>query len=101
MPTSTPAKHPDRAAIVLGCDVAALPVADVVADQVRDRPSLGLPNAVFSKAHVAAFCDDHTTARLLLAGGNRRRPRNSGAPVTTDKQFKKDDCALDLVVTAG
>ncbi|MFA7768257.1 helix-turn-helix domain-containing protein [Streptomyces sp. NPDC048723] len=63
-----------RAAIALGYEGAALPVADVLADQamaISDRPSLGLLNAVFGKAHAAAVRGDHTTARQLLAEGRR------------------------------
>ncbi|MFF4448344.1 hypothetical protein [Streptomyces sp. NPDC001502] len=55
-----------RAAIALGYEGAALPVADVLADQamaLSDRPSLGLLDAVFGKAHAAALRGDHTTAR--------------------------------------
>lgn len=63
-----------RAAIALGYEGAVLPVADVLADQamaISDRPSLGLLNAVFGKAHTAALRGDHTTARRLLAQGRR------------------------------
>ncbi|MFE5562891.1 helix-turn-helix domain-containing protein [Streptomyces sp. NPDC056544] len=63
-----------RAAIALGYEGAALPVADVFADQamaISDRPSLGLLNAVFGKAHAAAIRGDHTTARQLLTQGRR------------------------------
>ncbi|MER6487181.1 hypothetical protein V6P99_37490 [Streptomyces virginiae] len=38
---------------------------------LTDRPSLGLLNAVFGKAHTAALRGDHTTARQFLAEGRR------------------------------
>ncbi|MFJ3931718.1 MULTISPECIES: helix-turn-helix domain-containing protein [unclassified Streptomyces] len=61
-----------RAAIALGYEGAALGVADVLADQamaISDRPSLGLLNAVFGKAHAAAVRGDRATARRLLTEG--------------------------------
>ncbi|MFJ3975455.1 helix-turn-helix domain-containing protein [Streptomyces sp. NPDC090021] len=63
-----------RAAIALGYEGAALGVADVLADQaiaISDRPSLGLLNAIFGKAHAAALRGDHATARRLLTDGRR------------------------------
>ncbi|MFE6776552.1 helix-turn-helix domain-containing protein [Streptomyces sp. NPDC057702] len=63
-----------RAAIALGYEGASLPVADVIADQamaISDRPSLGLLNAVYGKAHAAALRGDHVTARELDARGRR------------------------------
>ncbi|MGW0117661.1 helix-turn-helix domain-containing protein [Streptomyces sp. NPDC003327] len=63
-----------RAAIALGYEGAALGVADVLADQalgISDRPSLGLLNAVYGKAHAAALRGDHATARALVARGRR------------------------------
>ncbi|AXE26226.1 XRE family transcriptional regulator [Streptomyces globosus] len=63
-----------RAAIALGYEGAALGVADVLADQaiaISDRPSLGLLNAIFGKAHAAAIRGDHATARKLLTDGRR------------------------------
>ncbi|MFF8262705.1 hypothetical protein [Streptomyces virginiae] len=62
------------AAIALGYEGAALPIADVFADQataISERPSLGLLNAVFGKAHTAALRGDHTIGRQLLAQGRR------------------------------
>ncbi|MFC9815925.1 hypothetical protein ACFVJM_28135 [Streptomyces virginiae] len=38
---------------------------------LNDRPSLGLLNAVFGKAHTAALRGDHTTAGRLLVEGRR------------------------------
>lgn len=63
-----------RAAIALGYEGASLGVADVLADQalaLSDRPSLGLLNAVYGKAHAAALRGDHATARALDARGRR------------------------------
>ncbi|MFE0420921.1 helix-turn-helix domain-containing protein [Streptomyces sp. NPDC058953] len=63
-----------RAAIALGYEGASLGVADVFADQamaIGDRPSLGLLNAVFGKAHAAALRGDEGTARALLTQGRR------------------------------
>ncbi|MEU3608621.1 helix-turn-helix transcriptional regulator [Streptomyces sp. NPDC035033] len=63
-----------RAAIALGYEGASLGVADVLADQamaISDRPSLGLLNAVFGKAHAAALRGDVGEARRLLEEGRR------------------------------
>ncbi|WP_411139939.1 helix-turn-helix domain-containing protein [Streptomyces sp. x-80] len=63
-----------RAAIALGYEGASLPVADVLADQamaVTDRPSLGLLNAIYGKAHAAALRGDRETALKLDAQGRR------------------------------
>lgn len=63
-----------RAAIALGYEGASLGVADVFADQamaINSRPSLGLLNAVFGKAHAAAVRGDEATARTLLEQGRR------------------------------
>nr|WP_272481993.1 XRE family transcriptional regulator [Streptomyces clavuligerus] len=63
-----------RAAIALGYEGASLGVADVLADQamaISDRPSLGLLNAVFGKAHAAALRGDVGTARELMERGRR------------------------------
>ncbi|MFJ7268515.1 helix-turn-helix domain-containing protein [Streptomyces sp. NPDC099050] len=63
-----------RAAIALGYEGASLGVADVLADQaiaVSDKPSLGLLNAIFGKAHAAAIRGDVDTARSLLKQGRR------------------------------
>ncbi|MEV7562691.1 hypothetical protein [Streptomyces sp. NPDC089795] len=79
LPTLRRRRHPrsvrGRAALVLGYEDAALPIAGMYADQAialsNNRPSLGRLNAVFGKAHAAALRGDHTTARQLLAGGRR------------------------------
>lgn len=63
-----------RAAIALGYEGASLGVADVLADQaiaISDKPSLGLLNAIFGKAHAAAIRGDVDTARSLLEQGRR------------------------------
>lgn len=64
-----------RAAIALGYEGAALPVADLFAEQAigiaGDRPSLGLVNAVMGKAHAAAIRGDKAGALALLDQGRR------------------------------
>ncbi|MFD5423181.1 multiprotein-bridging factor 1 family protein [Streptomyces sp. NPDC127069] len=63
-----------RAAIALGYEGASLGVADVLADQalaLSDRPSLGLLNAVYGKAHAAALRGDRAGALALDARGRR------------------------------
>ncbi|MEW2374437.1 helix-turn-helix transcriptional regulator [Streptomyces sp. NPDC006656] len=64
-----------RAAIALGYEGASLGVADMLADQALalsgDRPSLGLLNAVYGKAHAAALRGDRTTALALDERGRR------------------------------
>ncbi|MFF3619460.1 helix-turn-helix transcriptional regulator [Streptomyces sp. NPDC002467] len=63
-----------RAAIALGYEGASLGVADVLADQalaLDERPSLGLLNAIYGKAHAAALRGDHATARDLDERGRR------------------------------
>ncbi|MFB6613249.1 multiprotein-bridging factor 1 family protein [Streptomyces sp. NPDC056367] len=63
-----------RAAIALGYEGASLDVADVLADQalaLGARPSLGLLNAIYGKAHAAALRGDHATARALDERGRR------------------------------
>ncbi|MDT9692504.1 helix-turn-helix transcriptional regulator [Streptomyces sp. P9(2023)] len=63
-----------RAAIALGYEGASLGVADVLADQamaISDRPSLGLLNAIYGKAHAAAIRGDVDTARRLMDDGRR------------------------------
>jgi transcriptional regulator with XRE-family HTH domain len=63
-----------RAAIALGYEGAALPVAQMFADQalaLDSRPSLGRLNAIMGKAHAAAVTGDGRTARELLAEGRR------------------------------
>ncbi|MEU9945953.1 XRE family transcriptional regulator [Streptomyces lavendulae] len=64
-----------RVAIALGYEGASLGVADALADQAialaDGRPSLGLLNAIYGKAHAAALRSDHQTARALDAQGRR------------------------------
>ena len=63
-----------RAAIALGYEGAALPVARMLADQalaLDPSPSLGRLNAVMGKAHAAALSGDGQAARELLARGQR------------------------------
>jgi hypothetical protein len=63
-----------RAAIALGYEGAALPIAQRFADQalaITDRPSLGKLNATMGGAHAAALRGDHGRARELLDDGRR------------------------------
>lgn len=63
-----------RAAIALGYEGAALPVAQMFADQalaLDPSPSLGRLNAIMGKAHAAALSGDSQAARELLAQGRR------------------------------
>ncbi|MEU7764358.1 helix-turn-helix transcriptional regulator [Nocardia sp. NPDC049190] len=63
-----------RAAIALGYEGAALPIADMFADQaiaLSDRPSLGRLNAIMGKAHAAVLRGDKRTARALVETGRR------------------------------
>lgn len=63
-----------RAAIALGYEGASLRVADMFADQaiaITDRPSLGLLNAIYGRAHAAALRGDTGTARTLAERGQR------------------------------
>lgn len=63
-----------RAAIALGYEGAALPIAQQFADQalaISDRPSLGLLNATMGGAHAAVLRGDSTRARELLVQGRR------------------------------
>lgn len=63
-----------RAAIALGYEGAALPVALGFAEQalaIDDRPSLGRLNATMAMAHVAAQRGDRDGALLLLQDGRR------------------------------
>ncbi|MFJ6573025.1 XRE family transcriptional regulator, partial [Streptomyces sp. NPDC091292] len=63
-----------RAAIALGYEGAALPVADRLgreALQIDDRPSLGRLNAVMGAAHVAALRGNPRTALALADEGRR------------------------------
>jgi transcriptional regulator with XRE-family HTH domain len=76
-----------RAAIALGYEGAALSVADVLADQalaVTDRPSLGLLNAVYGKAHAAALRGDRATAFALDGQGRRIFDRAGSYEQTSD-----------------
>ncbi|MCX4587466.1 helix-turn-helix domain-containing protein [Streptomyces sp. NBC_01481] len=63
-----------RAAIALGYEGASLGVADMLADQamaISVKPSLGLLNAVYGKAHAAALRGDQATALELAEQGQR------------------------------
>ncbi|WP_328297432.1 helix-turn-helix domain-containing protein [Streptomyces sp. NBC_00435] len=64
-----------RAAIALGYEGASLGVADVLADQAlaigSNKPSLGLLNAIYGKAHAAALRGDTATAHRLDEQGRR------------------------------
>ncbi|WP_030196342.1 helix-turn-helix domain-containing protein [Streptomyces sp. NRRL S-87] len=63
-----------RAAIALGYERTSLDVADVLADQalaLDERPSLGLLNAIYGKAHAAALRGDRATAFALDNRGRR------------------------------
>lgn len=77
-----------RAAIALGYEGAALPIADVFADRAialsGNQPSLGLLNTVFGKAHTAALRGDHPTTRRLLAEGRRIFERVGSHEQTSD-----------------
>ncbi|WP_282692934.1 helix-turn-helix transcriptional regulator [Streptomyces sp. CC208A] len=76
-----------RAAIALGYEGASLGVADVLADQamaISDRPSLGLLNAIFGKAHAAAIRGDADTARTLMDEGRRVFDRTGSHEQTSD-----------------
>ncbi|WP_017239699.1 helix-turn-helix domain-containing protein [Streptomyces sp. SS] len=76
-----------RAAIALGYEGASLGVADVLADQalaISDKPSLGLLNAIFGKAHAAAIRGDADSARHLLDEGRRVFDRAGSHEQTSD-----------------
>lgn len=63
-----------RAAIALGYEGAALPVAHTFADQalaISDDHSLGRLNALWGKAHASAIQGDRATARSLIDTGRR------------------------------
>ncbi|WP_030807543.1 helix-turn-helix domain-containing protein [Streptomyces sp. NRRL S-337] len=63
-----------RAAIALGYEGASLGVADTLADQamaISHKPSLGLLNAIYGKAHAAALRGDHKAALRLSEQGQR------------------------------
>lgn len=67
-----------RAAIALGYEGAALPVADQLASEaleIDDRPSLGRLNAVMGRAHSAAIRGDRRTALALVEEGRRVHDR--------------------------
>ncbi|WP_040773635.1 helix-turn-helix domain-containing protein [Nocardia pneumoniae] len=76
-----------RAAIALGYEGAALPVAHEFADQaleIFERPGLGRLNAVWGKAHAAALQGDTHTARRLIANGRRAFDRSGSEEQTSD-----------------
>ncbi|WP_406864000.1 helix-turn-helix transcriptional regulator [Streptomyces sp. HUAS MG47] len=76
-----------RAAIALGYEGASLGVADVLADQaiaVTDRPSLGLLNAIYGKAHAAALRGDRATALALDTQGRRIFDHSGSYEQTSD-----------------
>ncbi|MFI1177373.1 helix-turn-helix domain-containing protein [Streptomyces melanogenes] len=76
-----------RAAIALGYEGASLGVADMLADQaiaISDKPSLGLLNAIFGKAHAAAIRGDHDTARKLIGQGRRVFDKTGSYEQTSD-----------------
>ncbi|WP_323449706.1 helix-turn-helix domain-containing protein [Streptomyces yaizuensis] len=76
-----------RAAIALGYEGASLSIADALADQamaISDRPSLGLLNAIFGKAHSAAIRGDAATARSLLERGRHVFDRSGSQEQTSD-----------------
>ncbi|MHC0429528.1 helix-turn-helix domain-containing protein [Streptomyces sp. O3] len=76
-----------RAAIALGYEGASLGVADVLADQamaISDKPSLGLLNAIFGKAHAAALRGDADTARQLMDNGRRVFDKTGSHEQTSD-----------------
>lgn len=76
-----------RAAIALGYEGASLPVADVITDQamaISERPSLGLLNAVYGKAHTAAIRGDHVTAIELDTRGRHLFDRTGSYEQTSD-----------------
>ncbi|WP_367125530.1 helix-turn-helix domain-containing protein [Streptomyces phytohabitans] len=67
-----------RAAIALGYEGAALPVADQLAAEameIDDRPSLGRLNALMGKAHSAAIRGDRRRALALADEGRRVHDR--------------------------
>lgn len=80
-----------RAAIALGYEGAALPVAKMFADQalaLDERPSLGRVNALMGRAHAAAIEGDRDTASDLLAEGRR----------TFDRAGSEDSAESDYAV---
>ena len=76
-----------RAAIALGYEGAALPIAQQFADQalaISDRPSLGLLNATMGGAHAAVLRGDRTRARELLTEGQRLHDQVGSHEQTSD-----------------
>ncbi|MDI3422960.1 helix-turn-helix domain-containing protein [Streptomyces luteolus] len=77
-----------RAAIALGYEGASLGVADVLGDQAlaigADKPSLGLLNAIYGKAHAAALRGNYDTARKLDTRGRRIFDRSGSHEQTSD-----------------
>ncbi|WP_194813888.1 helix-turn-helix domain-containing protein [Nocardia sp. XZ_19_385] len=76
-----------RAAIALGYEGAALPVAHKFADEalaIDDRPSLGRLNALWGKAHAAAIQGDQATAMALIGKGRREFDRSGSEEQTSD-----------------
>ncbi|MFD0362022.1 helix-turn-helix domain-containing protein [Nocardia sp. GCM10030253] len=76
-----------RAAIALGYEGAALPMAHMFADQARaitGGPSLGRLNATWGKAHAAALEGDARTARQLIMDGRRAFDRSGSDEQTSD-----------------
>lgn len=76
-----------RAAIALGYEGAALPVAHRFADQalgIADRPSLGRLNGLWGKAHAAALEGDTATAQELIDTGRREFDRSGSDDEASD-----------------
>ncbi len=76
-----------RAAIALGYEGAALPVAHEFADQalaLTDRHSLGRLNALWGKAHAAALQGDRSTALALIDDGRREFDQSYSEEQTSD-----------------
>ncbi|GAA5045696.1 helix-turn-helix domain-containing protein [Nocardia callitridis] len=76
-----------RAAIALGYEGAALPIADRFADQalaLSERPSLGRLNALMGKAHSAALRGDRASASALAEEGRRVFDRAGSYEQTSD-----------------
>lgn len=76
-----------RAAIALGYEGAALPVAHGFADQalaISDRPGLGRLNALWGKAHAAALQGDTPTAHGLIDTGRREFDRSGSDDQASD-----------------
>lgn len=76
-----------RAAIALGYEGAALPIAHTFADQaiaIADKPSLGRLNAIWGKAHAAALQGNTEDARELIDAGRRTFDRAGSEEQTSD-----------------